>query len=92
MQQRMDLQNIRKEAWALMRADGYASVKTTALYLAVTLLLSEIGAASDSLLGKEIGPIRGMSFSFSFLGILASLVSLVLLTGYQYYCLRLHRG
>lgn len=92
MQQRMDLQNIRKEAWALMRANGYASVKATALYLAVTLLLSEIGAASDSLLGKEIGPIRGMSFSFSFLGILASLVSLVLLTGYQYYCLRLHRG
>lgn len=91
MTERMDLQRLRSEARALVRANDYAAVKTTALYLAVTLLLSEIRVVSDTLLGRRIS-LAEMSISISYPGILASLVSLVLLTGYQHYCLRLHRG
>ncbi len=91
MTERMDLQRLRSEARALVRANDYAAVKTTALLLALSLLLSEIRVVSDTLLGRRIS-LAEMSISISYPGILASLVSLVLLTGYQHYCLRLHRG
>ena len=91
MPERMDLQRLRSEARALVRANDYAAVKTTALFLALSLLLSEIRVVSDTLLGKQIS-LAEMSISVSYPGVLASLLALVLHMGYQHGCLRLHRG
>lgn len=85
----LNLNEIKAEAWRLMRKGRVLPLRMTALMLAVLLGINLVGTAISDLLGKTLGV---LSFSFSFFDILIVLISGVLNTGFLLYCLRIRRG
>lgn len=90
----IDRAEIRSEAKGLLRTASVPPLRFTLLFLAICLVLDEISAAMSYLLkdSHDIAPFGALSLSFSFAGILISLLSTVLLAGYVSYCLAIHRG
>ena len=85
----LDLGRIKAESRSLLRSGTVSPLKMTALLLAITLVLDVI----DSAVSYMIDTSGGLTvLSFSFVSILASLISIVLNAGYLCYCLGIRRG
>ena len=85
----LDLRLIKAEAKGLLGTAQVSPLRFTLLFLAIDLGLNLVSTAVSDLLGDSIGV---LSFSFSFVGVLITLLSTVLLAGYTNYCLCVQRG
>ena len=85
----IDRAEIKAEAKELLRTARVSPLRFTLLFLAINLGLDLISTAVSDMLGDSIGV---LSFSFSFVGVLITLLSTVLLAGYTNYCLCVQRG
>ncbi len=90
----IDRAEIKKEAEALIHTAQVPPLRLTALFLAICLVLDEISAAVGYLFkgAGSLAPFGALSLSFSFVDILVTLLSSVLLAGYASYCLSINRG
>jgi len=88
----LDLRALRAEARARLGTANVPPIRFTALYLAVGLILSLFAAALDRMLADSVGSLNFASLSFSFASVVVSLLSLVLMAGYESYCLAVGRG
>ncbi len=87
----IDPREVKAEARALLQSASVPPLRFTLLYLAIDLVLSLISTAANRMLGSTVA-LSTLSFSFSFVGILISLFSAVLLAGYLNYCLGVQQG
>lgn len=85
----IDRRAVKEEAKALIRGASVSPLRFTALFLIIDLALSLIGTAADYMLGDAVS---FSSLPFSFIGILSSLISTVLMAGYNCYCLGVQQG
>ncbi|MBQ9648304.1 MAG: DUF975 family protein [Oscillospiraceae bacterium] len=85
----IDRAEVKAEAKELLRAARVSPLRMTLLFLGIDLGLELISTAVSDMLGDSIGV---LSFSFSFVGVLITLLSTVLLAGYTSYCLGVQRG
>ena len=83
--------DIKAEARNFMRNAQVSPLKFTLLYLIALLILDEITAVSDFILGSSF--LSGIPFfSLSFIGILSTLIANVFSAGYNCYTLGILRG
>ena len=85
----IDRAEIKAEAKSLLKTAQVSPLRFTLLFLAIHLGLDLVSTAVSDMLGDSIGV---LSFSFSFVGVLITLLSTVLLAGYANYCLCVQRG
>ncbi len=90
----LDRAEIKREAEALIHTAKVPPLRFTALFFAICLVLDEISAAVAYQFENSVhlAPFGTLSLSFSFVDILVTLLSSVLLAGYVSYCLSVHRG
>ncbi len=90
----LDRAEIKAEARGLIRTAQVPPLRFTLFFLAVCLVLDEISAAVTFQFKNAVNlaPFGALSLSFSFVDILITLLSSVLLAGYASYCLSVHRG
>ena len=86
-----DLRAIRDEAKLLLRTASVPPLRITLLFLGVNLVLNLINSAATWFLGDTL-VLTAANLPFSFVGVLTTLLSLVLLAGYTIYCLGVHQG
>jgi len=87
----IDRREVKEEAKALLKTARVSPFLFTALFLAIDLLLSEISTAVSYMTGDSFG-FSPLQLSFSFIDMLVSLLSTVLLAGFTCYCLGVHSG
>ena len=87
----IDNREVRSEARELLRSASVSPYRFTAFYLAVNLVLDLIGTAAAILLGRPV-EIAYLTVNISFVGVLASLLTTVLLAGYVFYILGAQEG
>ena len=85
----IDRAEVKAEAKDLLKTAQVSPLRFTLLFLAISLGLDLVSTAVSDMLGDSIGV---LSFSFSFVGVLITLLSTVLLAGYTNYCLCVQRG
>ena len=85
----IDRAEVKAEAKDLLKTAQVSPLRFTLLFLAISLGLDLVSTAVSNMLGDSIGV---LSFSFSFVGVLITLLSTVLLAGYTNYCLCVQRG
>lgn len=85
----IDRRAAKAEAKRLIQTAQVPPLRFTALLLAIDVGLNLISTAVSGMLGDSFGV---LSFSFSFVGVLITLLSTVLMAGFTNYCLRIHRG
>ena len=85
----IDRAAVKAEAKGLLQTARVSPIRFTLLFLAIDLGLDLISTAVSDMLDDSIGV---LSFSFSFVGVLITLLSTVLLAGYTHYCLGVQRG
>ena len=84
----IDRAAVKAEAKSLLATARVSPLRFTLLFLVITLGLDLVSTAVSDLLGDSVGV---LSFSFSFVGMLVTLLSTVLLAGYVNYCLCIQR-
>lgn len=82
---------LKSEARDRMRAAVVSPLRFTALFLAIGVVLDLISTAAGYMIGDTLD-FSSLSLSFSFVGILSSLLATVLRAGYTGYCLGVDRG
>ncbi|MCR5826154.1 MAG: DUF975 family protein [Oscillospiraceae bacterium] len=85
---RLDPNALRAEARGLLQTAQVPALRFTALFFAVSLVLSLCNAVADHVLGT----VNVLNFSLSAFSVFVSLLSVVLSAGYSCYCLRVRRG
>ena len=85
----IDRREVKEEAKALLNTASVSPLRFTLFFQAILLGLDLISAAVSYVLNDSFGV---LSFSFSFVGVLISLLGTVLLAGYTNYCLCVQRG
>ena len=84
----IDRPALKLEAKELLRTASVPPVRFTLFFLAIALVLDEISAAVGYMLDDSVG----FAFlSFSFVSVLTTLLSTVLLAGFAIYCLGINR-
>lgn len=86
-----DIREIREEAKRLLQTASVPPIRFTVFFLAINLVLDLISSAVSFSVGDTFS-FTSLSLSFSFISILVSLLSVVLLAGYTHYCLRIYGG
>lgn len=87
----IDRAALRAQARERIRTARVPALRFTALFLAIGVVLDLIGTAANYMLGDNI-TFSSLSLSFSFIGVLVSLLATVLRAGYAIYCLGVDRG
>ncbi|MBE7003060.1 MAG: DUF975 family protein [Ruminococcaceae bacterium] len=87
----IDNRAVREEARTLMHSAAVSPFLFTAMFLAINLVLDLVNTAANYMLGRTV-EVSSVSMTFSFVGILVSLLATVLLAGYAFYGLGVQSG